>query len=342
MNMKRIIFFIITFMTLIFGQNLWAAETSFFDPATGMIIRAYTIEHSGKYTVEIEVVTTSNETSEDAKFECGTSTKANPAMIIQDADSPDISMAFNASQRKAYVFYTLDNQIKLASCELIVDDKILPTVSITSPTHNAAVSGNVTLSANASDNIGVAGVQFKVNGNNMNSEDTSAPYSVVWDSTKVPNGTYTITAVARDAANNSATSAAVQVTVSNNPVVAMPDLIVTTVTPPRGWDNNTPGNVFVAIQNIGSAAAGAFKVRGYFSVDQIPNNGGTPKDSLLFTWDVSGLAAGQTASRTFTCSFSGFPIHASYYVVVKVDSDNKVSESNESNNVKTYLVNVSR
>ncbi len=123
----------------------------------------------------------------------------------------------------------------------------------------------------------------------------------------------------------------------------LPDLIVTSVLAPRGWDNNVQGTVTVAIKNIGSNAAGAFKVKGYFSVDQIPNNGGTPKDSLLFTWYVTGgLAAGQTRSRTFTCSFSGFPIHASYYVVVKVDSDNQVSESNESNNVKTYLVNVSR
>jgi len=93
-------------------------------------------------------------------------------------------------------------------------DTTAPTVSLVAPTNGATVSGTVAISASASDDIEVAGVTFYVNGTPIESEDANAPYSVNWDTTSVPNGnTRTITAVARDTANNSATSAAVTVTV---------------------------------------------------------------------------------------------------------------------------------
>ena len=53
-------------------------------------------------------------------------------------------------------------------------------VSITSPT-GGAVSGVQTVTATASAGQGVAGVQFKVDGQNLGAEDTSAPFSVSWD-----------------------------------------------------------------------------------------------------------------------------------------------------------------
>ncbi len=48
------------------------------------------------------------------------------------------------------------------------------------------------------------------------SEDTSAPYSVTWDTTAATAGPHALTAVARDAAGNRTTSAAVSVTVDNS------------------------------------------------------------------------------------------------------------------------------
>src|SRR5204862_1438779 len=85
----------------------------------------------------------------------------------------------------------------------------------TAPATGAAVSGAVTVSANASDNVGVAGVQFLLDGANLGSEDTAAPYSISWDTTAATNGTHTLTARARDAAGNQTTSSAVTITVSN-------------------------------------------------------------------------------------------------------------------------------
>ena len=49
----------------------------------------------------------------------------------------------------------------------------------------------MTLTATASDNIGVAGVQFLLDGNALGAEDTTSPYSLAWNSASgsVANGT---------------------------------------------------------------------------------------------------------------------------------------------------------
>ncbi len=99
-------------------------------------------------------------------------------------------------------------------------DTTPPVVAMTAPANGATVSGSsVTVSANATDNVAVASVQFQVDGTNLGSALTGAgpSYSVSWDSTTVVNGTHTLSAVASDAAGNTATSS-VSVT-ANNPVV---------------------------------------------------------------------------------------------------------------------------
>ena len=92
-----------------------------------------------------------------------------------------------------------------------------PTVSLTAPSNGATITGSaVTLSATASDNVGVVGVQFKYDtSNNIGAEDTSSPYTLNWDTTAIADGSHTIIAVARDAAGNSTTSSAVSVSVDN-------------------------------------------------------------------------------------------------------------------------------
>jgi hypothetical protein len=95
-------------------------------------------------------------------------------------------------------------------------DTTFPTVSMTAPANAATVSGSVTVSANANDNIGVAGVQFLLGGAPLGTEDTTAPYSITWNSTTVANGgPYLLSARARDAATNQTTATAVSVTVNN-------------------------------------------------------------------------------------------------------------------------------
>ncbi|QNT70147.1 hypothetical protein HQ394_13430 [Defluviicoccus vanus] len=102
-------------------------------------------------------------------------------------------------------------------------DTTPPSVALSSPASGATVSGAVTLAANASDNVGVASVQFRIDGANLNAADTNVPYSVVWNTTSVANGAHAVTALARDAAGNATTSAAVNVTVSNG--VSAPSIV---------------------------------------------------------------------------------------------------------------------
>ena len=61
--------------------------------------------------------------------------------------------------------------------------------------------------ATAADNVGVAGVQFKVDGANVGGEDTRA-LLVTWNTTSA-NGAHTLSAVARDAAGNTRTATTV-------------------------------------------------------------------------------------------------------------------------------------
>lgn len=113
-----------------------------------------------------------------------------------------------------------------------------PAVNVSAPANNATVSGTQTVTANATDAQGLKSVQFKLNGNNLGTADTTAPYSVSWDTKTASNGKYTLTAVATNTSNLSTTSGSVNVTVSNQtstpkPVPApTPTPVPTQPTPP--------------------------------------------------------------------------------------------------------------
>ena len=136
-------------------------------------------------------------------------------------------------------------------------DPIPPTVAINAPPSGATVFSLVSVSVAVSDNIGIAGVQFQLDGAPLGAEVTAAPYSVLWDTTSVsPGSNHILTAVARDFAGNPMTSAPVSVTVvapttslvgewSSAPVV-WPIVAVHASLLPTGevlaWDGQTDSN----------------------------------------------------------------------------------------------------
>ena len=97
----------------------------------------------------------------------------------------------------------------------LAPDTTAPVVSLTAPASAAVVGGSTALTATASDDVGVAGVQFMVDGLVIGAEDTAAPYSLVWDTTVVTNGAHIVQALARDTSGNTNTSAAVSFVVQN-------------------------------------------------------------------------------------------------------------------------------
>jgi chitodextrinase len=94
-------------------------------------------------------------------------------------------------------------------------DTVPPTVLITNPTekHIYPMPQTVTVTADATDNVGVTKVCFFRNGVAV-STVTSAPYEYAWTVSDTDNGMFTWTAMAFDAAGNSARTDPVLVTVS--------------------------------------------------------------------------------------------------------------------------------
>ena len=75
----------------------------------------------------------------------------------------------------------------------VSNDTTPPEMTLTSPAEGATIAGLVTLSADASDTGGVAGVRFAVDGVALGAEDTTSPYAVAWDSLTVASGTHVLT-----------------------------------------------------------------------------------------------------------------------------------------------------
>ncbi len=84
-------------------------------------------------------------------------------------------------------------------------DTTAPTVNITAPSNGAVVSGIAKITASASDQSGIARVEFFI-GDTLLGSSTTAPFSTSWDTRKWANGDYVITARATDTAGNVGTA----------------------------------------------------------------------------------------------------------------------------------------
>ena len=90
-------------------------------------------------------------------------------------------------------------------------DTTAPAISLTRPHQGAPVRGRVTVTASAQDDVEITKVVFFAGDTQLGS-DSTAPYSIDWNTTASPDGQYSIVALAYDLAGNNA-SARVSVTV---------------------------------------------------------------------------------------------------------------------------------
>ncbi len=183
-----------------------------------------------------------------------------------------------------------------------------PSVTIVSPTSGSIVSSTITLSVSSTDNVGVAGVQFQIDGTNLGSEvtATSGPtiYSTTWNTASSTDSSHTISAIAYDSSNNSSTATS-SVTVHN----AL--LNVTTSTSlsfsATSGDTATSSQVIV-IQNTGTASSTlswtSTSTQSWLTLSSTSGSlAGSTTSSLLLIADPSGLsAATYTATATITDS----------------------------------------
>src|SRR5206468_2437283 len=107
------------------------------------------------------------------------------------------------------------NQQTASVSVTVANDTTAPTVTITSPAEGATITDRSAERAVGADNVGVAGVQFMLDGVNVGAQATVAPYEFTWNSSTVTNGAHALAAIARDAAGNQRT-ASVNVTVAND------------------------------------------------------------------------------------------------------------------------------
>ena len=108
------------------------------------------------------------------------------------------------------------NFISLTACK----ETIPPNVTLTVPADGSTVSGVIEVAAEATDNVGVVGVQFLMDGVVIGAEDRSAPYSILFDTSLMSLGSHEFSARARDASDNRATAAAVTVAKVGNPSIS--------------------------------------------------------------------------------------------------------------------------
>ncbi|GEM_PF-1428171 len=111
-------------------------------------------------------------------------------------------------------------QTRIGAFKLHTSDP--PTVKITNPSNGDTVSGNVSITADASDDVGVTKVEFYID-DTLKSTDTSSPYEYTWDSSSVIDGDHTIKAVAYDADGQTAQD---EITVTTDNGVTAPMVVV--------------------------------------------------------------------------------------------------------------------
>jgi concanavalin A-like lectin/glucanase superfamily protein/galactose oxidase-like protein/Big-like domain-containing protein len=204
---------------------------------------------------------------------------------------------------------------------LVVGDMAAPSVAITAPADQSSVAGSVAVSATATDDVGVIGVQFQIDGGSFGPEKLSPPYVTAWDATLAIDGAHTITAIARDAAGNRSQST-IGVTVSNS----VPDTIppVVSVTSPVDG-STTAGSISVtadATDDVGVIAV-------QFQVDGAALGAEVLSRPYAATWDSTAVAngphtvtavardaAGQTAQSAVTVVVSNAVLDTTAPVVI--------------------------
>lgn len=236
---------------------------------------------------------------------------------------PDMGLIANTTYR--YRVRAEDAALNLSGYSSIASaattDTIAPNVSITAPLNNDTVAGIIPVTASATDNIGVLGVQFLLDGANLDAEDTIAPYGISWNTTTVLDGSHILTARARDAASNITISSGITVNVLNNPPppfdfslsnegnkgVAQSSSVSNTID--VALVSGTAQSVVFSVSDLPAGAIGTFLPTscnpGCSTILTISVLSTTPVGSYLIT--ITGIGNGTTHTTQFTLSVTPPP-----------------------------------
>ena len=187
-------------------NDLSAPTVSFTSPAAGAIVRG---------SVSLSASATDNVGVTKVEFYEG-STRLGTDTLAPFTASWGTASGPNGGRTVTARAYDAAGNIGVTERTVVVDNDILdPSVTLTSPTEGATLTGTVTFSATANDDKGVTRVAFFI-GTIQAGTDTTAPYTFNYNTRILPSGPKVLTARAYDAAGNMGVSQSVNVTFDND------------------------------------------------------------------------------------------------------------------------------
>lgn len=170
-----------------------------------------------------------------------------------------------------------------------------PVASITSPVSDATATGTTSIQVNATDNRGVAKVEFYIDGVSKNI-DTKEPFEFNWDTTPYKhNSTHTILAKAYDSDKNTGASEPIKVVVVD---VTKPTVTITNPISEKKVSPNSSITIAAKASDISAISQVEFRVNGvlkctdiqtpYICAWQVPSTKGVVYRIEVSAFDTAG------------------------------------------------------
>lgn len=224
-------FWIVGSLALICSEPLWAAPPLHLRSPSKLTAtassNAVTLSWTDRSTAEQDFVVERSLVSSNSGFVIVAIVPANSTRATDATAVPATTYDYRVSARSSTGGLATSGTVSVTTPPaedappLPSTDTTPPVVSMTSPTEGAVLSGTASLSATASDNVGVTKVEFYRDGSALLGAALFSPYTVTLDTTTVPNGSYAFTAKVYDAAGNAATSPPVTASVNNTAASAL-------------------------------------------------------------------------------------------------------------------------
>ncbi|MCG2584818.1 Ig-like domain-containing protein [Massilia sp. TS11] len=198
---------------ILWSAPIWVSQGTASADTTAPTVAASESGSSG--TINLAATASDNVGVTLVEFYVDSALKASTNLAPYSASLDSTTLANGSHTLVAKAYDAANNVGSSAGVAFSVNNVAADT---TPPTVSASVSGSsgsITLTATASDNVGVSKVEFYVDGV-LKGTDTASPWTLALDSTQLANGSHTLVAKAYDAANNSASSTALSFSVSNS------------------------------------------------------------------------------------------------------------------------------
>jgi hypothetical protein len=222
-----------------------------------------------------------------------------------------------AGAHSLYAVATNVNGMPATSAKIPITVDTPPTVALTSPAAGATVSNTVTITATASDAVGIKKVDFYLDSGVLLGTASGLPYSISWNSANVAPGSHILYAIATNAAGMTTTSGQVSVTVATSITVSItspaPNALV--------W-----GQVSVTASVTGS---GIQKVDFYLDSVTLIGTSTTPPYSIA--WNTGSATPGVHNLSAIATTTSGLSSRSSSSESVTVDAPPQVTISTQPN-----------